>query len=92
MRQLALRRRVQLRERLRVANLAEQRDNGNYPNFGCATQRNLAVQVANPADLLGPRTESDRPGERRDVVWDKYVKGETTGAKKSEDEKVKVAK
>lgn len=73
-------------------NLAEQRDNGNYPNFGCATQRNLAVQVANPADLLGPRTESDRPGERRDVVWDKYVKGETTGAKKSEDEKVKVAK
>lgn len=73
-------------------NLAEQRDNGNYPNFGCANQHNLAVQVANPADLLGPRTESDRPSERRDVVWDRYVKGETTGAKKGEDEKVKIAK
>jgi pilus assembly protein CpaD len=73
-------------------NLADQRDNANYPNFGCASQHNLAVQVANPADLLGPRTESDRPSERRDVVWDKYVKGEPTGAKKSEDEKVKVAK
>jgi pilus assembly protein CpaD len=73
-------------------NLAEQRDNANYPNFGCASQHNLAVSVANPADLLGPRTESDRPSERRDVVWDKYVKGESTGAKKGEDEKVKVAK
>lgn len=73
-------------------NLADQRDNGNYPNFGCANQHNLAEMVANPADLLGPRTESDRPGERRDVVWDKYVNGKPTGAEKSEDEKVKVAK
>ncbi len=73
-------------------NLGEQRDNANYPNFGCANQHNLAVQVANPADLLGPRTESDRPSERRDVVWGKYVRGETTGADKSEDERVKIAK
>lgn len=73
-------------------NLADQRDNGNYPNFGCAHQHNLAVMVANPADLVGPRTESDRPGERRDVVWDKYTNGKVTGADKSEDEKTKIAK
>lgn len=73
-------------------NLAEQRDNGNYPNFGCASQRNLAVMVSNPSDLLGPRTESDRPSERRDATWSKYVKGESSGAEKSEDERVKVAK
>jgi len=73
-------------------NLAEQRDNGNYPNFGCANQHNLAVMVANPGDLLGPRTETDRSGERRDVTWDKYVRGESTGSKKSDDEKVKIAK
>lgn len=73
-------------------NLAEQRDNGNYPNFGCAHQHNLAVMVANPADLVGPRTESDRPSERRDVVWDKYTNGKSTGAEKSEDEKTKIAK
>ena len=30
-------------------NLADQRDNGNYPNFGCANQRNLAVMVSNPS-------------------------------------------
>lgn len=73
-------------------NLANQRDNGNYPNFGCANQHNLAVMVANPADLVGPRTESDRPGERRDVVWGKYVQGKPTGAEKAEDEKVRIAK
>lgn len=73
-------------------NLAEQRDNANYPNFGCANQHNLAVMVANPGDLLGPRTESDRSGERRDVTWNKYVRGESTAAQKSEDERVKIAK
>lgn len=73
-------------------NLADQRDNANYPNFGCANQHNLAVMVANPGDLLGPRTESDRSGERRDVTWGKYVKGESTGSQKSEDERVKIAK
>ncbi len=33
-----------------------------YPNFGCAQQHNLAAMIANPADLLGPRTmEPARP-------------------------------
>lgn len=73
-------------------NLAEQRDNGNYPNFGCANQHNLAVMVANPADLIGPRTETARVSERRDVTWDRYVNGKTTASEKSEDEKVKIAK
>lgn len=51
-----------------------------YPNLGCANQRNLAVMVANPADLLGPRTETARSSERRDQVWGKYVKGAATGS------------
>ena len=72
-------------------NLADQRDNANYPNFGCANQHNLAVSVANPADLIGPRTESDRNSERRDVVWDKYNKGEWTGAKKSDDDRERLS-
>jgi pilus assembly protein CpaD len=71
-------------------NLAREPNNLPYPNLGCATQRNFAAMVANPADLLGPRTESDRASERRDAVWDKYVQGESTVAKKTEDEKVQV--
>jgi pilus assembly protein CpaD len=71
-------------------NLARERENTPYLNYGCANQHNLAAMIANPADLLGPRTEGDRVSERRDAVWDKYVAGESTTAKKGEDEKVKV--
>lgn len=71
-------------------NLARTPSNGNYQDFGCFNQHNLAAMVANPADLLGPRTEGPRNAERRDKVWDKYVKGETTGAQKSNEEKVRV--
>lgn len=72
------------------SNLAYEPQNLPYPNLGCATQRNLAANIANPADLLGPRTETNRSGERRDAVWDKYVMGESTVAKKTEDEKVQI--
>ncbi|PPD27446.1 MAG: pilus assembly protein CpaD [Hyphomicrobium sp.] len=69
-------------------NLANEPGNLPYANFGCATQRNLAAHIANPADLLGPRTETARASERRGTNWDKYVKGETSGATRSSDERV----
>ncbi len=71
-------------------NLAYEPENLPAANLGCASQRNFAVMVANPADLLGPRSEGERSSERRDGVWDKYLKGESTGAQKSEEEKIKV--
>jgi pilus assembly protein CpaD len=61
-------------------NLAANYQNTPYPNFGCASQRNLAVTVANPADLLGPRTMTPRDSTRRDVAYGKYINGEQTGA------------
>ncbi len=73
-------------------NLAFDPQNLPQPNLGCATQHNLAAMVANPADLLGPRTETDRPSERRQVTWEKYVKGESSTSQKSEDEKVSTKK
>jgi len=69
-------------------NLAHDRKNLPYANFGCASQRNLAVQVANPADLLGPRTMTPSAAERRDTVYGRYVKGLATGAQKSADERM----
>lgn len=69
-------------------NLAREPGNLPYPNFGCATQHNFAAQIANPADLLGPRSMTGRAADRREVVWGKYVKGESTSTSKSEDEKV----
>jgi pilus assembly protein CpaD len=69
--------------------VASQPDGLNQQNFGCAAQKNLAAMVANPADLLGPRGETARAGGRRDVVWDKYKKGESSTAQKAQDEKAK---
>lgn len=71
-------------------NLSDDPTNLPYPNFGCATQRNFAAQVANPADLVGPRTMTPAVSERRDVAWERFVKGESTIAKKESDEKVQV--
>lgn len=69
-------------------NLAYDPMNLPYPDLGCANQHNLAVMVANPSDLVTPRSETARSSERRDVVWSKYVRGQPTGANKSADERV----
>jgi pilus assembly protein CpaD len=61
-------------------NLAETPRNNNYHNFGCAQQRNLAAQISNPADLIGPRTVTVVNGDRREVMYEKYTKGEDTTA------------
>ena len=51
-------------------------ENRPYWNLGCATQRNLASMVDNPADLVQPRGEAPSYTPRRTVVVDKYRKGE----------------
>jgi pilus assembly protein CpaD len=71
-------------------NLARDPGNVPYPNLGCAMQRNLAAQIANPADLLGPRSQTPRSGERGFAVWEKYVKGESTVSEKKSDERSQV--
>lgn len=73
-----------------ASNLAEDPLNVGVPNLGCASQANFAAMVANPADLLGPRSETPRAAERRDVTWGKYTKGDSTVATKSGDERAKM--
>jgi pilus assembly protein CpaD len=43
-------------------------DNTNWENFGCASQQNLAAQIASPADLVGPRGMTPIDAERRAEV------------------------
>jgi pilus assembly protein CpaD len=50
-------------------------DNQNYYNFGCATQNNLAAQVANPTDLIAPRAMSPIDTDQRSKVIDNYRNG-----------------
>lgn len=47
-------------------------ENKHYANFGCSYQNNLAAQMANPADLLGPRKQTDIDAENRSKVIDVY--------------------
>jgi pilus assembly protein CpaD len=44
-------------------------------NHGCATQRNLAAMVDNPADLVQPRGETPPYTMRRTTVMEKYRSG-----------------
>lgn len=50
-------------------------DNQNYYNFGCATQHNLAAQVASPTDLVAPRASSPIDTDQRSKVIDNYRNG-----------------
>jgi pilus assembly protein CpaD len=53
------------------------RENQPWWNFGCASQRNLAAMVDNPADLVQPRAETAAYTMRRTTVLDKYRSGQS---------------
>jgi pilus assembly protein CpaD len=53
-------------------------ENKPYHNFGCATQRNLAAMIDNPADLEQPRSETPAYTARRTIAFDRYRKGTPT--------------
>ena len=52
--------------------LANSTENKHYANFGCATQNNLAAQIANPGDLIAPRGMTSIDAERRSAVIETY--------------------
>lgn len=52
--------------------------NRDYWNFGCATQQNMAAQIADPEDLARPRVTDPVYAARRMDVIDKYRKAEDT--------------
>jgi pilus assembly protein CpaD len=56
--------------------------NESMGNLGCAVSANIAAQVANPEDLVAPRTMDPADPARRATVFDKYRKGETTSSAK----------
>ena len=65
--------------------------NEPYWNLGCATQRNLASMVDDPADLVQPRGEASAYTARRSVVLDKYRKGEDTTTQYRDTDKAKIS-
>ena len=60
--------------------LGNTHENKNYFNFGCASQQNLAAQIADPRDLLEPRGLGEIDAERRTNMLDNYRNGEITSS------------
>lgn len=69
----------------------EHMENRPYWNLGCASQRNLAAMVAEPADLAQPRAENPIYTPRRSSVLDKYRAGQPTAATSSEANKGQIS-
>jgi pilus assembly protein CpaD len=65
--------------------------NKQYYNLGCATQRNLAAMIDNPADLEQPRSETAAYTARRSEAFEKYRKGEPTTTTYPEADKAKLS-
>lgn len=66
--------------------LARARPNETWPRFGCATANNLANMVADPRDLVAPRTMDAPDSARRQTVLDSYRQGESTASQRSDRE------
>jgi pilus assembly protein CpaD len=66
-------------------------ENQQYWNFGCANQRNLAAMVANPADLVQPRSETAAYTPRQTEVVDKYRQGQATATTYNTDGSSKIS-
>jgi pilus assembly protein CpaD len=74
------------------SNLSYSPRNLPWPEFGCSTQHNFAAIVSDPRDLIEPAPSEAIDANRRATVFEKYRKGELTGAKRAEDASGEVAK
>jgi len=66
-------------------------ENRSYHNFGCATQRNLAAMIDNPADLEQPRPETPAYTSRRNAAFEKYRRGIATTTTYPEADRAKLS-
>jgi len=61
-----------------------QRFNGNpTPNWGCATQNNLAAMISEPADLVGPRDMTPADANQRAHMLERYRAGRDTNTSRT---------
>jgi pilus assembly protein CpaD len=60
-----------------ATDLGENRERLPYNNFGCASQRNFALTVANARDIQVPQPETPRSAEKRSTGWGDYIGAES---------------
>src|SRR5690349_619141 len=75
-----------------TAGMASRGKNVQSPDFGCATQRNIAAMVAHPADLIDPAASGDSSAAGGALVIHNHRLGEPTAAKTGNDKDMVVSK
>lgn len=68
------------------SDLTPEPGNSRQPRLGCAMANNLAAMVADPRDLIAPRTMDTGDTGRRQTVIDLYRQGESTASARSDSE------
>ncbi len=72
-------------------NLAATSANEPYANLGCTQQHNIAAMVANPKDLVTPRTATAPDSTRRGQVLKDYREPKNTATPVEDADKVEVS-
>lgn len=73
------------------SNLAATSQNEPYANLGCSQQHNIAAMVANPKDLITPRTSTAPDATRRGQVLTDYRTPKNTATPVEDSDKVEVS-
>lgn len=74
-----------------LKNAGDTASNLPMPNFGCASQHNLAAMVSDPRDLVEPEPLGPADAGRRSAVMGNYEKGQPTAAQKTPDQSTSIS-
>lgn len=64
---------------------ADARSNNDMPSLGCSVRSNMAVMIADPADVLGARELDGADASRRHIQFEKWRQGESPAAARTKD-------
>lgn len=71
-----------------MGSLTDTYSNQTHRNFGCFQSANLAAMITDPRQLLEPYASGQPNAQRRQVIYDKYIQGETTAAQVNPEQRV----
>lgn len=63
-----------------LGNMTQTYANQPHDNFGCFQSANLAAMITDPRQLLEPYAQGTPNAQRRQVIYDRYIGGESTAA------------
>lgn len=64
-----------------LGNMTDTYNNQPYSNFGCSQSSNMAAMIQDPRQLLQPYDMTVPDSQRRQTIYDKYIKGENPASK-----------